>query len=100
TGGAINTRSKHPYDEDFFSATGGIGSADYGRLTVDANKRLSDSIGLRLNFMAHGNEVVDRDEVYSHRWGAASALGFGLGGDTTFTLIYFHQEEDKLVDYG
>lgn len=100
TGGAINTTSKQPGTEDFFSATGGFGSADYGRITVDANKVLTDTIGLRLNFMAHRNEVVDRDDIYARRWGFAPAVGFGLGTDTSFTLIYLHQEEDKLVDYG
>lgn len=100
TGGAINTTSKQPHTTDFFSATAGYGTADYGRVTVDANKALTDTIGLRLNFMAHDNDAVDRDEVYARRWGFAPAIGFGLGTDTSFTLIYFHQEEDKLVDYG
>jgi catecholate siderophore receptor len=100
TGGAINTTSKQPHTSDFFSATGGYGTGDYGRITVDANKGLTDTIGLRLNFMAQDNEAVDRDEVYSRRWGFAPAIGFGLGTDTSFTLIYLHQEEDKLADYG
>lgn len=99
-GGAINTTSKQPRTTDFFSATGGYGTGDYGRITVDANKGLTDTIGVRLNFMAHDNDAVDRDEVYSRRWGFAPSIGFGLGTDTSFTLIYFHQEEDKLVDYG
>ncbi|MCF8707089.1 TonB-dependent receptor [Rhizorhapis sp. SPR117] len=100
TGGAINTTSKQPHTTDFFSATGGYGTGDYGRITVDANKALTDTIGLRLNFMAHDNDAVDRDEIYARRWGFAPAIGFGLGTDTSFTLIYFHQEENKLVDYG
>jgi catecholate siderophore receptor len=100
TGGAINTTSKQPRTEDFFSATGGAGSADYGRITVDANKGLTDTIGLRLNFMAHRNDVVDRDDIWARRWGFAPSLGLGLGTDTSFTLIYFHQEEDRQVDYG
>jgi len=100
TGGAINTTSKQPHMSDFFSATGGYGSGDYGRITVDANKGLTDTIGVRLNFMVHDQDAVDRDEVYARRWGFAPAIGFGLGTNTSFTLIYFHQEEDKLVDYG
>ena len=100
TGGAINTTSKQPLTHDQFSATAGYGTADYGRVTVDANKALTDTIGLRLNFMAQDNDAVDRDEVYSRRWGFAPSIGFGLGTDTSFTLIYLHQEEDKLVDFG
>lgn len=100
SGGAINTTSKAPATSDFFAMTGSAGSADYGRITVDANKALSDSIGLRLNFMAHQNDSADRDLVESRRWGFAPAIGFGIGGRTSLTLIYFHQEEDRVPDYG
>ncbi|MBK5265261.1 MAG: TonB-dependent receptor, partial [Alphaproteobacteria bacterium] len=100
SGGAINTTSKAPATSDFFAMTGSAGSADYGRITVDANKALSDSIGLRLNFMAHQNDSANRDLVESRRWGFAPAIGFGIGGPTSLTLIYFHQEEDRVPDYG
>jgi catecholate siderophore receptor len=100
SGGAINTVSKSPATSDFFAVTGSAGSADYGRITVDANKALSDSIGLRLNFMAHQNDSADRDLVESRRWGFAPAIAIGVGGRTSLTLIYFHQEEDRVPDYG
>lgn len=100
SGGAINTQSKRARPEDMFSANVSGGTDDYGRVTFDANKALGATTGLRLNFMAHRNDTPDRDNVFSHRWGFAPALGFGIGGDTTFDLIFFHQEEDKAVDYG
>lgn len=100
SGGAINTTSKAPVTTDFFSMTGSGGSANYGRVTVDANKGLTDSIGLRLNFMAHTNDAPDRDLVESQRWGFAPAIGFGIGTRTSLTLIYLHQQEKRVPDYG
>ena len=100
SGGAINTVSKAPATTDFFSMTGSAGSANYGRITVDANKALTDSVGLRLNFMAHTNDSPDRDLVEARRWGFAPAIGFGIGQRTSLTLIYFHQEETRVPDYG
>jgi catecholate siderophore receptor len=99
-GGAINTTSKMPRAEEAFAFDLGAGTADYRRVTVDANKPLSDSIALRLNFMAHRNDGVDRDVVNSHRWAIAPAVTFGLGTNMQFTAIYLHQEEDRIPDYG
>ncbi|SFF87495.1 catecholate siderophore receptor [Novosphingobium sp. CF614] len=100
SGGAINTTSKAPATTDFFSMNGSAGSANYGRVTVDANKALTDSIGVRLNFMAHQNDSADRDLVESRRWGFAPAVGIGIGQRTSLTLVYFHQEETRVPDYG
>lgn len=100
SGGAINTQSKRARAEDMFSANLSGGTDDYGRVTFDTNKALGDTAGFRLNFMAHRNDTPDRDNVFSRRWGFAPSLGFGIGGDTTFDLIFFHQEEDKMIDYG
>ena len=100
SGGAINTQSKRAMVDDVLVANVSGGSDKYGRITLDANKALGDSTGLRLNLMAHHNDTPDRDSVFSRRWGAAPALGFNIGGQTSFDLIYFHQEETKRVDYG
>ena len=100
SGGAINTQSKRAMVDDVLVANVSGGSDKYGRITLDANKALGDTTGLRLNLMAHHNNTPDRDTVFSRRWGAAPALGFNIGGQTSFDLIYFHQEETKRVDYG
>ncbi len=50
--------------------------------------------------MVHQNEVEGRDMVRSERWGFAPSIGFGLDGDTTFTLAYLHQEDDRVPEYG
>ncbi|HTH28908.1 MAG TPA: TonB-dependent receptor, partial [Sphingobium sp.] len=100
SGGAINTQSKRAETTDSFDATAGVGTDNYFRATLDANKAISDTAGFRINGMFHRNDTPDRDNVFSHRWGIASALGFGKGTDTSVDIIFFHQEEDKTVDYG
>jgi catecholate siderophore receptor len=100
SGGAINTQSKRARNEDFLDAAIGIGTDDYVRGTVDLNKAIGARAGLRLNAMAHRNDTPDRDGVESERWGLAGAFNYGGGQDTSVDLIYFHQEEDKTVDYG
>jgi catecholate siderophore receptor len=99
-GGAINTTSKSPLSTEAFNIDLSAGTAKYRRFTVDANTPVTDNIALRLNFMAHSNDAVDRDVVNAKRWAFAPAIAFGLGTRTQLTAIYLHQEEDRIPDYG
>jgi len=100
TGGAINTISKAPKLEDFTSVDTYVGSGDYYRALADINRKLGDTTAARLTLMGNNTGVVDRDEVYSRRWGAALTLGFGLGTDTRLTLSALHQHNHQRPDYG
>jgi catecholate siderophore receptor len=100
SGGAINTQSKRAETTDSFGATAGAGTDNFFRATLDANKAISETAGFRINAMWHKNDTPDRDNVSAERWGVAAALGFGKGTDTSLDLIFFHQEEDRTVDYG
>ncbi|GAA3716591.1 TonB-dependent siderophore receptor [Oceanisphaera sediminis] len=103
TGGAINQVSKAPKQRDFAEVGVGIGTDNYHRLTLDANKTL-DGVGVdsaaRINLMAHENEVPGRDEVDRQRFGIAPSVTIGLSEQTRATLSYFHQTDDNLPDYG
>ena len=99
TGGAVNIISKAPKLEDRMAGTVAAGS-EYLRGAADLNLVLDDTTAVRLNLMGNWTGVVDRDEVYSHRWGLAGAIGFGLGRPTTVTLSYLHQQNDARPDYG
>lgn len=99
-GGGINTTSKTPYGESGGNATVSIGDAEYGRATADWNQALGDGVAVRIAAMVHHNENNNRDQVYSDRWGVAPSIGFGLDGDTSITVAYLHQDEEKLPDYG
>ena len=50
--------------------------------------------------MGETSHVADRDDVKNRRWGVAPTLAFGIGGPTTLTLAYLHQQEDNVPDVG
>ncbi len=100
TGGVINTVSKGPVLKDFESVDGYIGNGSYYRALADISHVINDTTAVRLNLMGNRTGVVGRDDVYSHRWGLAAAVGFGLGTRQTFTLNYVHQQDTRLPDYG
>ncbi len=100
TGGVINTISKSPVLKDFVSVDGYVGSGDYHRGLADISHVINDTTAVRLNLMGARSGVVGRDLVYSHRWGLAAGIGFGLGTKTSFTLNYLHQQDSRIPDYG
>ncbi|MFI8734893.1 TonB-dependent receptor [Ectopseudomonas toyotomiensis] len=103
TGGSINIISKQPLQRDFTEIGAGLGTDNYHRLTLDTNQTLQ-GIGVgsavRLNLMAHENDVAGRDQIDRERWGIAPSLALGLSEATRLTLSYFHQTDDNLPDYG
>lgn len=99
-GGNINLVSKRAQEGDYSAFTLGAGTDRYGRFTADSNHDLGDGVALRLNAMAHQNDVPGRDHENFQRWGFAPSVAFGLGSDTRFTLGYFHQTDDNLPQYG
>jgi catecholate siderophore receptor len=99
-GGSINMVSKGPRGRDASEISVGAGSDKYGRVTLDANKLLAEGVAVRLNAMAHSNDVPGRDVEKMRRWGVAPAITFGLMGDTRLTLAYFHQTDDNTPQYG
>ncbi|NBB16436.1 TonB-dependent siderophore receptor [Caulobacter sp. SLTY] len=99
-GGTINLVSKTPFAADRTTVTGGLGTDNYSRLTVDSNLLLTDSIAIRLNGMVHQNDVPGRDVEVYERWGFAPSITFGVGGPTSFTLSLMHQEDKNTPRYG
>ncbi|HEY3950008.1 TonB-dependent receptor [Phenylobacterium sp.] len=100
TGGAINIISKAPKLDDFTSLDGYVGNGDYYRALADINRKLGDTSAVRLTLMGNSTGVVDRDLIYSDRWGAALTGGWGLGADTSLTASYLHQHDHQRPDYG
>jgi catecholate siderophore receptor len=100
TGGAINTLSKTPFLDDKYVLHGEGGNGAHARATADLNTQLSDTSAGRLNLMFTSTGTVDRDLVYSNRWGVAPSISFGLGTDTVFNLNYIHQQTAQRPDYG
>jgi catecholate siderophore receptor len=100
TGGVINQVSKTAHLGDSSSLTGTLGSGPQKRVVADLNKQISDTTALRLVGMWHDQDLVDRDHIYSKRWGVLGSLGFGLGTDQTLTINYMHQHGDRRPDMG
>lgn len=103
TGGAINQVSKAPKLRDFAEVGASLGTDNYRRLTLDANKTLDDvgvDSAFRINLMAHENDVPGRNDIDRERFGIAPSVTIGLSEEARATLSYFHQTDDNLPDYG
>ena len=99
-GGAINTVSKAPKLREAGEVDAYSGSGNYYRLLGDYNAPLGPTMAVRLNLMATSAGVVDRDHIFSKRYGFSGVLGTGIGTDTTFTLGFLHQDDRRRPDYG
>jgi catecholate siderophore receptor len=100
TGGVVNQVSKTPQLQDFYRSSLVGGTHSEMRGTADFNYQFADSAAFRVNAMGLKSEVADRDFVDNRRWGVAPSLAFGIGGSTTLTLNYLHQEQNDIPDYG
>ncbi len=67
--GVINTVSKQARLDDFVSVDAYAATGEYYRGLADINHQLSDTSAVRLTLMAASTGVVDRDTIYSERWG-------------------------------
>lgn len=99
-GGTVNLVSKSAGLNEFHKASIAAGTDSYTRVATDSNFVLGEGSALRLNAMAHQNDVPGRDVEQNERWGVAASLAFGLGSDTSWTLNYLHQEDDNTPQYG
>lgn len=100
TGGAINIVTKAPHAGSSYQGSFSGGSGSYYRGTLDLNHQINDSIAVRLSAMGNENNVVGRNYIYSHRWGIAPSITFGLNKKISYTVDYFHQNDNRIPDYG
>lgn len=99
-GGNINIVTKRPQAEDRIVVSGGIGTDEYYRGTVDANQRVAENVAVRLNAMIHRNDVPGRQVERFERWGVAPSITVGVDSPTRLTIQYLHQEDDNVPQYG
>ncbi|HEX5958751.1 MAG TPA: TonB-dependent receptor [Hyphomicrobiaceae bacterium] len=100
TGGAINLQQKTAHLGDASSIEQTIGMGPMSRTVIDINKQINATTAARAVGMYHEQDLVDRDHVFSDRWGFLGSLAFGLGTDTSLTLNYLHQDGRRKPDYG
>lgn len=99
-GGSVNVVEKAPQLDTFYRGTVGLGTADYRRVTADLNQQLGETSAIRLNAMAHRNDVAGRNDVNLRRWGVAPSLSFGLNTPTRVTVKLYHQKDENVPDFG
>ncbi|MGA0596886.1 TonB-dependent receptor [Enterovirga sp. CN4-39] len=99
-GGAINQVSKRSFLGSQINVDGSFGSGFLGRGTFDVNQQIDATTAIRINGMVNQQDITDRDNVKSDRWGIAASLGLGLGTDKQWHINYFHQYTDRTPDMG
>jgi catecholate siderophore receptor len=99
-GGSINIVTKRPLADTAIKIGGGVGTSEYYRGTLDANFRVSDLIAVRLNAVGHKNGIPGRDVEKNERWGIAPSITIGVDGPTKLSLLYLHQKDDNIPQYG
>ncbi|MET0241645.1 MAG: TonB-dependent receptor [Sphingobium sp.] len=98
--GTINLVTKRPLPDNRTVVSAGIGTDNYYRATVDANRRINDLIAVRLNAVYHENEVPGRDLEYYDRWGVSPSLTIGIDSPTNLTIQYDHLTDHSVPQYG
>lgn len=102
-GGAVNLVTKTPQLDDFNLLSGGVGTANFKRGTLDMNHRidgLGEGAAFRVNVMGANTGTDGRDWVGDERYGFAPSLALGLGTDTRVTLAYEYLHDNATPDYG
>ncbi len=101
-GGAINAITKQAtLDYDFTRASLGLGTDDFRRLTMDANKGFTDAFALRVNALLGDEGVPDRDPARRSRHGAALSGLWEINHDLSVTLDYYGlRAKDRYPDLG
>jgi catecholate siderophore receptor len=100
TGGSVNLVTKAANLSDSVEARLSGGNASQKRSTLDVNRRVSESIAVRLNGMWQDSGTPGRDDVTQKGWGFAPSIGFGLGKPTTVTIGYQRLQQNNVPDYG
>lgn len=98
--GTINLVTKRPQGDDQTVVDAGVGTDNYYRATLDANRRVSDLIAVRLNAVYHENDVPGRDVEDYKRWGIAPSVTIGIDGPTSLTLQFEHLDDKAMPQYG
>ncbi|MFM9913226.1 MAG: TonB-dependent receptor domain-containing protein [Methylophilaceae bacterium] len=104
-GGVINQVSKTPKLGDSNVISGTVGEESYRQFTADFNKKLGETVVIRLNVMDRDEEnkrenPVTGDHPELKRQGLALSLGFGLETDRELILSHIHTKTRDNPDYG
>jgi len=100
TGGAVGLQSKRALDHNFVVAEGGLGTDNFYRGTIDVNRKLGDTIAVRINGLYHSADTPGRNYVDGERWGVSAAVQWRPAPNFTVEADYYHFRADGMSDYG
>ncbi len=101
TGGAVNSVTKQAnLGRSFNKLSGGWGTDDYHRYTLDSNIVLTDDAAVRINILDAYEEAPDRAPVDRDREGIAASLFWAPTDKLDFTLDHYHLDADDTPDLG
>lgn len=101
TGGAVNSVTKKAsLDDDFTTLTGGLGTDEYQRYTLDTNKVLTDDLAIRFNALYSEADVPDRAPAEKRREGALLSAVYQPADAFRLTADYYHYRGDDRTDPG
>lgn len=101
TGGAVNSITKQASTEyNFTELSGGIGTDNYYRATVDSNQVLSDTVALRANLLQTAEDVPDRAPADRERTGAALSASFQATDKLNVIADYYYLDAQDRPDLG
>lgn len=100
-GGAINAITKQAtQDYNFVKLSGGFGTDDYQRYTVDANQVIGDQFALRGNLLWAKEDVPDREPADRERKGGALSGLWMPTDDLDIVLDYYRFQGEDSPDVG
>ncbi|GGB96698.1 TonB-dependent receptor [Marinobacterium zhoushanense] len=101
TGGAVNTVTKKAsMEDDFVNLQAGLGSDDYKRYTVDANKAVTSDLGVRANVLYTEADTPDRAPAGERRNGILLSGVYQPGRKTLLSADFYHFRGDDRTDPG
>ncbi|WP_051692865.1 TonB-dependent receptor [Marinobacterium lacunae] len=101
TGGAINTVTKKAsMEDDFLNLQAGIGTGDYKRYTLDANRVITGDLGVRFNALYSEADTPDRAPAGERRDGFLLSGVYQPGRNTVLSADYYYYRGDDRTDPG
>ncbi|RLU00619.1 TonB-dependent receptor [Ketobacter sp.] len=101
TGGAVNSITKQASTEyNFTELSGGVGTDNYYRGTVDSNLVLSDTVAVRANLLQTAEDVPDRAPADRERTGAALSASFQATDKLNVIADYYYLKAQDRPDLG
>lgn len=101
SGGAVNAVTKQASPEyGFAKISGGVGTDEYGRATVDVNHSFGERIAVRANALYAYEEIPDRAPADRERKGLALSGLFAATDDLQFVLDYYGLRAEDNPDLG